>query len=417
MLGLLIAGCAGEHEVSLDGAAATSPDDLQVQLEAQSKIDRTPPTQGNRVTLLRDGSQAFPAMFAAMASAKDSINLEYYTFDDVNSGGRALGDLLADRLRRGVAVSVIYDAYGSKATPSAFLDRLRQEGATLTVFNPNPLANGKLESPNDRDHRKVMVIDGQVGFVGGINLDHVYENGVRSAANLDDPAHAYWRDTEARIEGPAVAELQHDFFDTWAKQGGAALPPRNWYPPLAQRGDQHVRILASAPGDDQPLYYVRLLQALRAARHSISLSTGYFVPTHQEREELARAARRGVHVRLLLPSRSDSVDALDAGHASYEDLLEAGVRIYEVQDAVLHSKFIVIDGVWLAIGSSNFDRRSVVFNNEIDALVFGSAAVAADKMFDDDVARARAIDLPTWRARPAAERWNEFRVRLWQFLL
>jgi cardiolipin synthase len=412
---LAIAGCASERQVILDAGSGTA-DELQAQLELLQTIDQTPPVGGNRVTLLRDGGEAFPAMFAAMAAAKDSINLEYYTFDDVRSGGRALADILLDRLSDGVSVNVIYDAFGSNATAPEFLDRLRQAGAVLTAFNPNPLAHGHLDNPNDRDHRKIMVVDGRIAFVGGINLDHVYENPVMSGA-VDDPARSYWRDTVARIEGPVVADLQRVFLDTWTHQKGVPLPPRNWFPAVAPTGNQTVRILASSPGDDQPLFYISLLRAMRAARHSIGMSTGYFVPTPQVREELVGAVRRGVQVRLLLPSRSDSADALAAGRAAYDDLLDAGIKIYEVQNAVLHSKFVVIDGVWLAIGSSNIDRRSVVFNNEVDAVVLGPRAVEGDTLLDKDVADAKEIDLKTWRSRPVSDRLHELRVKLWEFLL
>ena len=414
---LLLAGCAGEPRIALDGSA-DNVDDPRNHLALQRTDDRTPLIDGNRVTLLRDGNQAFPAMFAAMAAARDSINLEYYTFDDVRSGGRSLGDLLIDRLRHGVAVSILYDAHGSGATPVAFLDRLRHAGAMLTVFNPNPLARGRLDSPNDRDHRKIMVIDGETAFVGGINLDHVYENPPSSSdASSGNSAHAYWLDTAARIDGPAVAGLQRAFLDTWAKRKGGPLPARRWFPPLAAQGDQAVRILPSAPREGEPLYYASMLRAIHGARRDIGLSTGYFVPTHQEREELARAARRGVRVRLVLPGLSDSPAALDAGHAGYDDLLEAGVRIYEVQNAILHSKFIVIDGVLLAIGSSNFDRRSVAFNNEIDAFVLGSRAAEGDAILDRDVTMSKEIDLRGWRARPLIQRLREWRVRLIEFLL
>jgi cardiolipin synthase len=156
---------------------------------------------------------------------------------------------------------------------------------------------------------------------------------------------------------------------------------------------------------------------LHAARRSISLSTGFFVPTHQEREELAKAARRGVHVRLVLPGRGDSDEAIAAGRAAYEDLLEAGVKIYEVQNAVLHSKFVIIDGVWMAIGSSNFDRRSAVFNNEIDAIVLGSRVADGEALLDQDIHLSQEIDLQTWRARSFDERFREWRARLWEFLL
>jgi cardiolipin synthase A/B len=321
-----------------------------------------------------------------------------------------LGEVLVDRLRNGVAVSIIYDAIGSSDTPAAFIDRLVKAGARIVAFNRGPLARGKLDSPNDRDHRKLLVVDGKIGFMGGINLAHVYEARLSSGG-------PWVRDTAIRITGPVVAELQRVFFATWQQQNGPPLPSRNWFPKLTPTDDETVRILASQPGDDKPLYYVWLLHALRAARRSISLSTGYFVPTHQEREELARAARRGVHVRLVLPSQSDSEDAIAAGRAAYGDLLQAGVKLYELQNAVLHSKFIIIDGVSMAIGSSNFDRRSAVFNNELDAIVLGSRVADGEALFDQDVAMSKQIDLQTWRSRPIGERFREWYARLWEFLL
>jgi cardiolipin synthase len=412
VLCLLLAGCAGERTVVL-GTGSGPADDLAAQRAVQRDIDHAPPVDGNRVDLLRDGAQAFPAMFDAMEHAQDSINLEFYTFEDVRSGGRSLGDVLVNRLRRGVAVSIIYDAIGSNDTPAAFIDRLAQAGARMVAFNLAPLHGAKFENPNDRDHRKLMVVDGRIGFTGGVNLNHLYEN-PRPSLGSDRP---WMRDTAVRITGPVVADLQRVFFATWAQQHGPPLQARNWFPTLAPTDDETVRILASQPGDDKPLYYVWLLHALHAARRSISLSTGYFVPTHQERVELARAARRGVRVRLVLPGQSDSEDAIAAGRAAYGDLLEAGVDIYEVQNAVLHSKFIIIDGVWMAIGSSNFDRRSAVFNNELDAIVLGSRVADGEALFDQDIAMSRKIDLPTWRSRPMGERLLEWRARLWEFLL
>lgn len=416
ILCVVLGGCATERQVVL-GYGSAPPDDLQVQRQVQQDIDRAPPVNGNRVDLLRDGAQAFPAMFDAIEHAQDSINMEYYTFEDVRSGGRTLGDVLVDRLRHGVAVQIIYDAIGSDDMSAAFRDRLMRAGALMVAFNADPLAEGWFHSPNDRDHRKIMVIDGRVGFMGGINLDPVYENPAPSGAASGDTERAYWRDTAIRITGPVVADLQRIFFDTWRQQNGPPLPPRNWFPPLAATDDETVRILASQPGDNKPLYYVWMLHALHAARRSISLSTGYFVPTHQEREELIRAAQRGVAVRLVLPGQSDVEDAIAAGRAAYGSLLKAGVKIFEVQHAVLHSKFIIIDDVWMAIGSSNFDRRSAVFNNEIDAIVLGRRVADGETLFDQDIAMSRQITLPAWRARPIGERLLEFRARLWEFLL
>jgi cardiolipin synthase A/B len=416
VLCLMMSGCATERQVVL-GSGSAPPDDLQAQRAVQRDNDRTPPVDGNRVDLLRDGAQAFPAMFAAMRRARDSINLEVYTFDDVRSGGQTLGDVLIDRLRHGVAVSVIYDAIGSDTTPRAFFDRLAHAGAVLVAYNTDPLVHGPFDSLNDRDHRKLMVIDGRIGFMGGINFDHVYENPPPAGAARGDPDHAYWRDTSIRLTGPVVADLQHVFFNTWARQHGPPLPRRDWFPTLTATDDETVRILASEPDDNHPLYYVWLLHALHAARESISLSTGYFVPSRQERQELARAARRGVRVRLVLPGQSDSDAAISAGRAAYGNLLKAGVKIYEVQNAVLHSKFIIIDGVWMAIGSSNFDHRSAVFNDEIDAIVLGSRVAEGEALFNQDIAMSREIDLRAWRTRSIGERLREWRARLLEFLL
>jgi cardiolipin synthase len=418
-LAILLVGCAYVPILQL-GPNGTALDDQALQLSLQDALAESKPIRGNQVTLLRDGDQTLAAMFSAMAKARDHINLEYYTFDNVKTdgGARTLGDLLLDRMAAGVQVNIIYDSFGSQDTSTAFLDGLHQRGAHLLAFNPGIATKaGNLVNPNDRDHRKIMVIDGRTAFIGGINLDPVYENRGRSTED-DDPANSVWHDIDARIDGPAVADLQRLFLHTWADQTGEKLPERAWFPPLPPRGNQVVRIIGSVPGDKRPLYYVSALTAIHAARHSISISTGYFVPTHQEREELSAAARRGVRVRLILPGKSDSSAALAAGHAAYDDLLEAGVEIAEMRHDVLHAKIMIVDGVWTALGSSNFDRRSVVFNNEVDAVILGSeTGQTLETMLEQDRARAAKVDLATWRARPLADRPREFLSRFWQFML
>ncbi len=408
------AACATEPVVVV---GTWAPDDaLQAQGALQEAVGGERAVPGNRVTILRDGSGTFQAMFAALAAARDHINLEYYIFDDVHWQGQSVGDLLAAKLAAGVAVDVIYDGYGSSGADPGFLDRLRQAGARLVVFGP--IGPGTLHNPNDRDHRKIMIIDGRTAFVGGVNLDRVYENPRIAGNGNDDPSAAYWRDTDARIDGPAVAALQRLFMQTWKQANGPELPARDWFPPVPADGGQTVRIIGSVPSDDRSLYYLDRLSAEHAVRRSISLSTGYFVPAHQEVEELERAARRGVRVRLILPAQSDSKSALAAGRAAYGDLLAAGVEIYEMPNAVLHSKLEVIDGVWTAIGSSNLDHRSAVFNNEVDAIVLGrETANTVEALLDADTARSTRIALQAWRNRPFIEREHEFFVRFWEWWL
>jgi cardiolipin synthase len=406
-------GCASIPDI--DKYQATSDDPLQRHYTTQHALSDGSLVFGNQTRLLMDGAQAFPAMFQAMDAARDHINLEYFIFEDVEVDGLRLSDLLIDKLNRGVAVNVIYDAYGSQATPGELFDTLRRASASVLPYHPiNPVT---LLHANDRDHRKIMVVDGRIGFTGGINLSRTYENTPSAGIPPDgDTQHAYWRDTAVEIRGPAVAELQHLFFATWKQQNGDPVRRANYFPPLPRHGVQTVRIIGSAPGDDQPLYYISLEEAIRTARSHIWLSTGYFVPPHQEREDLGKVARRGIDLRIVVPSHSDVEAAVYAGRAAYGDLLERGARIYEMQAAVLHSKLATVDGVWTAVGSSNLDRRSVVFNNEVDAIILGAdTASQVEALLQSDMAQSRAVTLQAWEHRPLRERVRELDARIWQY--
>ena len=393
-------------------------DALQRQFALQQALSESPLAFGNTATILRDGAQALPAMFAAMRAARDHINLEYFIFADVVCDGTPLSAVLLDRLRNGVTVNIIYDAYGSSDTPPALFDTLRAAGARVVTFNPlDPLHTKIGWSPNDRDHRKIMVVDGSVAFTGGINLDKVYENPPSAGIPSDgDTRHAYWRDTAVRIEGPAVADLQKLFFTTWQQQKGPPVAPVRYFPPLPHVGVQTIRIIGSAPGDQRPLYYISLMTAVLSAAQRVWVSSGYFVPPHEEREDLDRTARAGIDVRIVAPSHADVQDAVYAARAAYGDLLEAGASIYEVHNAVLHSKLATVDGVWSTIGSSNLDRRSVVFNNEVDAIILGrDTAAQVEAILRQDMAMSRQITLAEWRRRSLGERWDEMKARLWQY--
>ena len=373
----------------------------------EQAVAETPLVAGNATHLLIDGQETFAAMFAAMRGAKTSINLEYYILEDVESDGLRLSDLLISKRGQGVAVNILYDSYGSKATPPEFFRRLRDAGAAVVEFNPlNPVTF------NFRDHRKILVVDGEVAIVGGINLSTTYQSSSGSGAPASGGAGgkpaSYWRDTDLEIEGPVVAQLQSLFLEHWEQQKGPPLDHAQYFPAVAPKGREVVRIVGSTPDKAVPRFYVTLLSAIRNAEKNVWLSAAYFVPTAQEEDDLVAAARRGVDVRLLLPSDSDSKMALAVGRSHYGSLLKAGVKIYEVQDEVLHSKTASIDGVWTAVGSSNFDPRSVVFNDEVDAIVLGSAtANAFERMFQRDLARAKPIDLESWRRRPLGQRLME----------
>ncbi|HLI12876.1 MAG TPA: phospholipase D-like domain-containing protein [Alphaproteobacteria bacterium] len=399
---------------------APGSDILQRHLAIEQALAGTPLVAGNRTQILHTGTATFRAMFAAIEGAKDNVNLEYYTLEDIEVDGRHLGDLLLAKRAQGVKINIIYDSFGSLGTPSGFFDRLGKAGVKLLTFHPlNPFLAGLDYAPNDRDHRKILVVDGRTAIVGGVNLSTVYESANPLARRGGkQPAPDYWRDTDIEIQGPVVAELQRLFLDTWARQGGPPMDPADYFPKLAPMGNQLVRIIGSSPAETVPHYYATLLSAIHTAEKTVWLTTAYFVPTHAEMEDLEHAARRGVDVRLLLPGKSDSPSALAVGHSHYGDLLEAGVKIYETRNEILHSKTAVIDGVWSSVGSSNFDHRSVLFNNEVDAVVLGrETAAQLEMVFQEDLKEATQINLEAWEDRPFSEKVQEFLSRTWQTLL
>ena len=399
---------------------STEPGDagiLQRHIAIEEAVAESPLIAGNRTQLLRDGPESFRAMFSAIQGATNHINLEYFIFEDVESDGVMLGDLLVAKREAGVAVNIIYDSYGSGSTPTAFFDRLKQAGVNLVAFNPvNPLDTKVSYSLNDRDHRKILIADGATAIVGGVNLSTAYQSnplgksGAAKSASMD-----MWRDTDLKIEGPAVAQLQTLFLDHWNQQKGPPIGDTNMFPTVPAKGTAVARVLGSTPDKSVPRYYVTLLSAMRNAEKSIKITAAYFVPTPQEMEDLVGAARRGVDVQLILPDISDSGLAIAVGHSHYTELLEAGVKIYETHDLVLHSKTVVIDGVWSMIGSSNFDHRSVIFNDEVDVVVLGTeTATELEAMFDDDRQGAKAIELNAWKNRSLFQRLKEVYAVAWE---
>jgi cardiolipin synthase len=390
---------------------------LKRHVAIEEAVAESPLVAGNQTHLLADGVETFPAMFRAIKNAKDHINLEYYIFEDIENDGEKLGDLLITKRQEGVAVNIIYDSYGSDSTKADFFTRLKEAGINLVAFNPvNPLDP---QSLNNRDHRKMLVADGAKAIVGGINLSTTYQSSsFGKSGNVKGKPDERWRDTDIEIDGPVVAQLQTLFLDHWNTQKGPPLDVQNFFPVVPPQGTEVVRVIGSTPERAIPRYYVTVLSAIRNAEKSIWVSAAYFVPTDEEEEDLMAAARRGIDVRLLLPSDSDSARALAVGRSHYSDLLEAGVKIYEAQNLVLHSKTAVIDGVWSVVGSSNFDRRSVLFNDEVDAVVLGSAtAEELQTMFENDIKNAKQIDLANWRRRSLMARLDELYSTVWQDLL
>jgi cardiolipin synthase len=388
-------------------------------LALEQAVTGTPLVTGNSVRLLENGPDTYRAMFAVIQAARDHINMETYILED-DQVGRRFADVLIEKQQQGVQVNLIHDGVGTLGTPAEFFQRLRESGIRTLEYNPvNPASAAPGWNLNQRDHRKLLVVDGRTAFLGGINISSVYSAGSFRAHPKTRPSGEQpWRDTDLQIEGPVVAEFQKLFVETWEGQGGDPLVPRDYYPTLVPRGHEVVRAIGSSPDEPFSLIYVTLLSAIASAATDILITNAYFVPDPQLLAALKAAAARGVDVRLVLPGKTDSALVFHAARSYYDQLLEDGVELFERRDALLHSKTAVIDGVWSTVGSTNLDWRSFLHNRELNAVVlgkeFGDSMRAA---FERDIRQSDQITLEQWRRRSVLVRAKEAFARLWQYWL
>jgi len=431
-----------------------SGDFLARHLAVEEAVSGAPLTAGNRVRLLPDGPATYRAMRQAIASARRYIHMETYIFEDDDTGALFADALIAKR-RQGVEVALMVDAIGTLDTSGEVFRRMRQAGIAVAVFNPvNPLYARSGWSPNRRNHRKLLVVDGEVGYLGGINVSDVYAStpgsgrlgsgaqgsgggshpdrggasragagpDLRSgaqdvnAAGAPQAAGSPWRDTHLEIRGPAVGQMESVFVSAWRQQGEAGLRERQRLEPAPGRGPVYLRILANDPRrQDGYSIYLTLMSAIRSAARSIHVTMAYFVPDPAFIQALCDAAHRGVEVVLVLPGFSDSSLVFHAGRSHYASLLEAGVAIYERRNALLHAKTAVVDGVWATVGSSNMDWRSFALNYEINAVVLGpDFGGEMEALFRKDVAESVRITPGAWRHRPVRDRFMEGVSRLFE---
>jgi cardiolipin synthase A/B len=375
-------------------------------------ITESPLTKGNKVTLLADGPATYAAMFKAIQNAKDHINLESYIIED-DETGRKFADLLLQKQAEGVQVNIIYDSVGSMNTPASFFQRLRDAGIQVVGFNPiNPLKARGDWGLTHRDHRKILIVDGKVAIIGGINISKVYSSSpFKRKQNEKSPIH--WRDTDIQIAGPAVAEFQKLFLDTWQKQKGPKLSERNYFPDLKEEGKALVRVIDSTPGQTNRVPFIVYVSAITFAEYSIHMTNSYFIPDDQIVKALTDAAERGVDVKIILPGITDSPLALYAQRYHYSGLLKSGVKIYEQSTSLLHAKTAMIDKVWSTVGSTNMDFLSLLNNDEVNAVILNREfAVEMEKMFDRDLANSKQIQWEEWKNRPLLPRVREWFVNL-----
>jgi cardiolipin synthase len=394
-------------------------DILEKQMVLEQAINGSPLIIGNKVTLLQDGTATYTAMFAAIRAATDHVNLESYIIED-DETGRQFADLLLQKQAQGVQVNVIYDSVGGIRTPKAFFERLKAGGIQVLEFNPiNPLVGDTPWLINNRDHRKLLVVDGRTAFLGGINISSLYSSGpIGRRKGGEIRKVSAWRDTDLQLEGPVVGELQKLFMDTWDKQHGKPLAMKKYFPALKSRGNEIVRAIGSTPDDPYSLIYLTLISAIGNAEKAVYLTSAYFVPDPQLLKALIDAARRGVDVKLVLPSYSDSAVVFQAGRSHYSSLLDGGVKLYERGGVLLHAKTAVIDGVWSTVGSTNLDWRSFLDNDEINAVIIGREfGQKMQDMFAEDLEASKQIDREQWEHRGITLRLKEGAARLWARLL
>lgn len=429
--------------------------DKHLALEAE--IVGSPLVIGNKVDLLIDGPTTYKAMLQAIESAKDHINMETYIIED-DEVGQQFAALLIGKQQSGVQVNLIYDSVGSSSTPKEFFKMLTDAGVNVLEYNPiNPLDTRKDWDVNQRDHRKLLIVDGEIAFIGGINISSVYSSGSfggsasgkqknkskKSQLNTHSTNSLYpnignsnlgpvnakslaqaqavselegtpWRDTHLQMTGPVVAEFQKLFFETWTAQKGRAVAQKNYFPVLSNQGNEIVRAIGSTPDEPYSQIYSTLISAINSAETQVFLTNAYFVPDPQLLTSLKEAVARGVDVRLLLPEITDSSLVLHASRSFYDELLSSGVKIYERQGALLHAKTALIDGVWSTIGSTNLDWRSFVHNQEINAVMLGQDfGTKMLHVFEKDLTASKQITLAAWRSRPIVTRLKEKAARLW----
>ena len=387
-------------------------DILERHTAVVESVTENPLTKGNKVTLLVDGPATYAAMFKAIQDARDHINLETFIIED-DEVGRRFTDLLLQKQAEGVQVNLIFDSVGSYSTPTAFFQRLRDGGIQLVEFNPvNPFkAHGHwlLAHP---DHRKILIIDGKVAIAGGINISSVYSSRLSGRREVEG-APLPWRDTDVQIEGPAVAEFQKLFLDTWQKQKGPELSGRNYFPDLKEEGNALVRVVGSTPGQSNRITFIVYVSAITFAEHSVHLTNAYFIPDDQILYAFTDAAKRGVDVKIILPSTSDSSLALHAMRYNYSELLKSGVKLFERRNALLHAKTAVIDGVWSTVGSTNMDFWSLLSDDEVNAVILSREfAIEMEKMFARDLAESDQIQWEEWKKRPLFQRISEWFAHL-----
>lgn len=408
---------AARKQLASDKILRSLPELTQYQLipgEAESerhvrlmrlatRVAESSPTHGNRVDVMDDTLRTLAYIEEAIQSAKDTLHLEYYIWQPDKTGTR-IRDLLIKKAKEGVTVRFLYDGIGSLRLSRRFLQPMLDAGIKVASFLPGANFHERW-SINLRSHRKIVIVDGHIGFTGGMNIGDEYIG--------KDPNLGFWRDTHLRLYGPVVLQLQQVFAEDWYYATNEELTHPEVFPFPSETGNVVAQVVAGEPAGDVGGLHALMFGAINEAREQLLLTTSYFVPTEPLLAALEAAALRGVRVRLMLPAKSDHRSTIFAAHSYYEALMSSGVEIYEYRRGLMHAKTLTIDGDWSMIGSPNFDARSLLLNFEIGVITYDSrTAMQLVEHFEKDMKYAKRVELEPWLKRGPIARLPESIFRL-----
>ncbi|WP_454827258.1 cardiolipin synthase [Paraburkholderia xenovorans] len=388
---------SGEKKIEHKIERLYASDDPQF-LRSMGLLLGPPVISGNRFEMLLNGDRIFPSMLEGIRSARQTITFETFIYWS-GEIGEQIAQALADKAREGVAVHVLLDWVGSSKMDRRYLNLLRDAGAEVIQYHkPHWTGLGRM---NDRTHRKLLVIDGRIGFTGGVGIAPEW------TGHAENEKH--WRDTHFRVAGPVVGHMQAVFMDNWVKATGNVLHGPAYFPDIESMGDGLAHMFSSSPSggsDDMQLMY---LIAITAATHSIHLASAYFVPDKLTINAIVEAAKRGVKVRIITPGkRIDTHTVREASRACWGDLLKAGVEMFEYQPTMFHCKLLVVDEYLVSVGSTNFDSRSFKLNDEANLNIYDrDFAKQQTAIFADDLTKSQQVTLEAWMRRPFTEKLIE----------
>ena len=354
--------------------------------------------RGNRIEVLLNGDEIFPAKLRIIKSARKTINYAQYVWEE-GEPSENIANALAKRCREGLSVNILLDAVGALSMPSDYRQRMVDAGCKVESFRP--LSPFTIDKVNYRNHRRILIADGLVGITGGSGTSGKWGGNGRQAD--------HWRDTDIWVEGPVVEQLQGAFAENWLETTGIALGGADYFPgSMEPKGQVAAQVIRSSPGGGSVAMYTMYLLAMNSAKRSIDITNPYFLPDEKMIDTLVKTARRGVRVRLLLPGAIDHNLVRQASRSKLGRLLLAGVQIYEYRAALLHAKTMVVDGEWATVGSTNLDNRSFGLNDEVNVITYdGGVGRRLERVFVDDLGRSEQITYQSWKDRGIVSRFLE----------